>query len=115
MPNHVHILFSVRDFQVETPGLASLQEGSRQISVISSHKNHPEFFKNMEIKSKQVVSVAIQQFKGAVKRKTNHENLFFTWQSGYFDEIINNEIRLLIIRKYIKNNPENWQKDKLFF
>lgn len=115
MPNHVHILFSVGDFQVETPGLASLQEDPKQISVISSHKNHPEFFKNMEIKSKQVVSVAIQQFKGAVKRKTNKENLFFGWQSGYFDEIIDNEVRLIIIKKYIKNNYKNWLKDKLFF
>lgn len=115
MPNHVHILLSVGDFQVETPGLASLQNNSKQISVISSHKNHPEFFKNMEIKSKQIVSVAIQQFKGAVKRKTNHENLFFAWQSGYFDEIIDDEIRLIIIRKYIENNSKNWQKDKLFF
>jgi len=114
MPNHVHVLFSVGDFQVETPGLASLHEDSKQISVISSHKNHPEFFKNMEIKSKQIVSVAIQQFKGAVKRKTNKENLFFAWQTRYYDEIIDNQKRLELIKLYIKNNPKNWQKDKFW-
>jgi putative transposase len=114
MPNHVHVLFSVGDCQVETPGLASLQDDSKQISVISSHKNHPMFFNNMGIKSKKNVSAMIQQFKGAVKRKANKENLFFAWQTGYFDEIVSDNKRLEIIIKYIKNNSKNWEKDKLF-
>jgi REP element-mobilizing transposase RayT len=34
------------------------------------------------------------------------------WQRNYYEHIIRNEIELNRIRKYILNNPLNWEKDK---
>jgi putative transposase len=31
------------------------------------------------------------------------------WQRGYFERIIRNERELNLTRKYIANNPRNWQ------
>lgn len=34
------------------------------------------------------------------------------WQRNYYEHIIRNEKELYEIRKYIKNNPLNWQDDE---
>ena len=34
------------------------------------------------------------------------------WQRNYFENIIRNEYQLNRIRKYIRNNPENWDNDR---
>ncbi len=36
------------------------------------------------------------------------------WQRNYYEHIIRDEDDLNRIRKYIRNNPINWTKDKLF-
>lgn len=36
------------------------------------------------------------------------------WQRNYYEHIIRDEGDLNRIRKYIRNNPANWTKDKLF-
>ncbi len=36
----------------------------------------------------------------------------FRWQRSYYDHIIRNEYSLFRIRKYIKNNPRNWEDDR---
>ena len=36
------------------------------------------------------------------------------WQRNYWERIIRNERELEAIRKYIWDNPANWQKDELF-
>jgi putative transposase len=35
------------------------------------------------------------------------------WQLRYWDHIVRNEMELFTIRQYIKNNPSNWERDKL--
>jgi len=35
------------------------------------------------------------------------------WQRNYWEHIIRNKFELNRIRKYIENNPQNWQNDKL--
>ena len=35
------------------------------------------------------------------------------WQRNYWEHIIRNENEFIRISKYIKNNPMNWNKDKL--
>jgi REP element-mobilizing transposase RayT len=34
------------------------------------------------------------------------------WQCNYYEKIVRNEEQLKAIRKYIENNPQNWNKDK---
>ena len=38
----------------------------------------------------------------------------FRWQRKYWDTIIRDERRLLVIRQYIANNPARWSQDKLY-
>ncbi len=33
------------------------------------------------------------------------------WQRNFYEHIIRNEKEYFAIREYIKNNPENWDKD----
>ncbi len=63
---------------------------------------------------KKSVSTIIRSYKSAVTKGCRESNLFFAWQSRYYDEIINDEKRLAVIKNYIENNPKNWEKDKLF-
>jgi hypothetical protein len=114
MPNHVHFLISIKDIPVETPRGASLQENKIPSIIIPSHKNHPDFFLRLNIKSNQEIPKTINQFKSVVKRICNQNNLFFAWQSRYHDIIVENKDELLKIKNYRINNPNNWQKDKYF-
>jgi len=36
------------------------------------------------------------------------------WQRNYYEHIIRNESEYFKIVNYIRSNPENWEKDKLF-
>jgi len=104
MPNHVHLLIQLIDplsNSVETRDRASLQ-----IKYQSFH------FHRLAIRSNQTIPNVVSQFKSSVKRLCNQRNLFFGWQSRYFDIIIKSDDQLLKIKNYIINNPLNWQKDK---
>ena len=114
MPNHIHLLITIRDIPVETHCNASLHEKSKHPIVIHGHRNHPDFYQDINSKSINNISQAIKSYKSAVKRICNQNKLFFSWQSGFYDEIITDDKRLLIIQKYIQTNIANWQKDKLY-
>ncbi len=77
MPNHVHLLIKLRDLVVETPRGASLHDNPKQIAVIPSHKNHPEFYKRMNLKSNQEIPKLINQYKSCVTRICRKNNLWF--------------------------------------
>lgn len=109
MPNHVHILF-----HVETPDLASLQDNQKITLITLGHRNHPDYYSRLNQKSKQIIPKIIQQFKSSVKRQSNQQKLFFSWQSRFHDHLIDNQKELSIIQNYIINNPANWLKDKYY-
>jgi len=113
MPNHVHLLIKLRDRVVETPHGASLPDNPITPVIIPSHKNHPDFYKRLNIKSNQEIPKLINQYKSCVTRICRKNNLWFGWQDRYYDEIIEDEKRFLTIKYYIKNNIKNWGKDKL--
>ncbi len=48
--------------------------------------------------------------------KNNNWNPFDgkLWQRNYWEHIIRNEKSYNTISEYIKNNPSNWDNDKLF-
>ena len=88
MPNHIHMILIVLPNDTGTPNLASPQ-----------------------MKSKQIVPKAIQQFKASVSRQTNIIGL---WQSKYYDHIIRNDAEYREIWEYIDTNPLKWQEDKYY-
>ncbi len=57
--------------------------------------------------------IIIGSYKSAVSKlahKKGYEN--FGWHKSYYDHIVRNEDDLNRIRKYIFNNPVNWQRDE---
>ena len=45
-------------------------------------------------------------------KENNLNEVGHIWQRNYYDHIIRNNKELNEIRKYIKNNPSNWNKDE---
>jgi REP element-mobilizing transposase RayT len=62
----------------------------------------------------QNLGAVIRAFKSSVKRDANENDIEFEWQSRYHDRIIRNERALNAIRKYIIDNPLNWNNDVLY-
>ena len=61
------------------------------------------------------ISVIIQQYKSAVTRIVNKNNVsYFKWQSRFYEHIIRNEQSYQQIADYIIKNPKNWKDDDLF-
>ena len=58
------------------------------------------------------VSSIINHFKGSVKKSCQANNLNFAWQSRFHDRIIRNEKEYFAIKRYIQDNPKNWEKDR---
>ncbi|MDQ7818365.1 MAG: transposase [Melioribacteraceae bacterium] len=69
------------------------------------------FFKN--ISKPNSLSVIIRSFKSAVTKNIHKSGKrSFQWQSRFYDHIIRNEKELFNIRKYIEQNPLNWDLEK---
>ena len=65
--------------------------------------------------NEQTISAIIRSFKSRVSNtylkyiyKNNLNVSAKIWQRSFHDHIIRNEKALIVIRKYIKNNPEKW-------
>ena len=52
--------------------------------------------------------------KSAVTKHARRLGYQFAWQPRFYDHIIRNEAAYDRITRYIKNNPQNWQKDKFY-
>jgi len=117
MPNHVHGIIEILEnndvkmqrISVETRNCASLH-GDSENNIVSPQID----FKKMNNKSNQLIPKIIRIYKGSVQKYANDNKILFGWQSRYFDEVIFDEKRYFQIKNYIKNNPNNWIKDKLF-
>ncbi|MBA4318241.1 MAG: transposase [Flavobacterium sp.] len=97
MPNHLH-------------GIIILNEIVETRRGVSLRKNSDACFGRP---AKNSLSIIINQFKGSVThqaKKNGYSN--FSWQSGFFERIIRNEIELSNIRYYIEQNPANWKVEK---
>ena len=90
MPNHIHGIINI----VRAADLPPLQ------------------YKNND-RSKMILSKIIHGVKSTVTRQINkmHKLQKPIWQRSFHDHIIRNNRSLNQIRKYIINNPENWQFD----
>lgn len=116
MPNHVHVIIQLLSNSVETRQGASLSNTNASLSfpprISTTGKQYTNYhFHQLATKSNQKIPLIISQYKSAVTREINKLNCFFSWQTRFYDRIIRNEKQLLAIKKYIKNNPNNWDKD----
>ena len=86
MPNHIHLLLSLKEKENEggaspSPTVISIVGAMKSVSTIRCHK---------ELNNR------------------------FSWQRSFYDHIIRNEKDYREIWKYIEDNPVKWKQDRFF-
>ncbi|HDN58785.1 MAG TPA: transposase [Candidatus Marinimicrobia bacterium] len=109
MPNHVHgVIFigtNSMDMGVETDVMSVETRHGASLQHCKQRKFGPL--------QKDSLSLIVNQFKGSVTRWCRKNNFNdFQWQPRFYDHIIRNREGLSQIRKYIRNNPRNWERDR---
>lgn len=61
---------------------------------------------------KSNLSDVVRGFKSACTRRINEMGLTLFWQPRFYDRVLRNNKELHFIRKYIRNNPSNWELDE---
>lgn len=105
MPNHVHgiIIINDKNGNKTSVGVQNIVE-TQDVASLRSSKN------KFGPQSKNLASI-VRGYKIGVTKYARENNIPFQWQSRYYDHIIRDEKSLNNIRRYIINNPLNWQKD----
>jgi len=103
MPNHIHGIVIID----RPEGYCGINVGDADLRPLHIHTNT-----NKSDRSKMVLPKIIHGFKSSVTRSINQSTPTLLWQRSYYDHIIRSEKALMHIRRYIKNNPTNWEKDR---
>ena len=96
MPNHVHLILTIYDDGRGTACRAPTKE---------------QFAKPVP----NSIPTIIRSFKSAVTRQihiSRNTQGRPVWQSNYYEHVIRNEKELFVIRRYIRDNLLNWDKDE---
>ena len=103
MPNHMH-------------GLIGLKSNSDKTSRRDVKFNVSTNKRMSDISPKPgSLSTIIRSYKGSVTRWCNKNGFNdFAWQSKFYEHIVRDEKSLNRIRRYIYNNPIQWQQDDYY-
>lgn len=117
MPNHLHVVVWVQEYPkrqcdsaVEPQYIAALQK-SKLTSRVENPTDETDFYQTITHKSHQYIPDIIRNFKGEITRYCNKNHYPFLWEARYHDHIIRTKSALFGIEKYIRENPENFEKD----
>jgi len=128
MPNHIHGIMIIDNSRIiKTEITAVVKTGLRPVSEFhetGSSKNtetglRPVSTGNLNTKAPKIHGIfefvrALKSFSSRrINELTDNRENKSIWQSRFYDRIIRNEDELLNVRNYIKNNPANWENDKL--
>ena len=111
MPNHVHGIIAIceKNNCGKAHGRDANGKGRDAINRVSTggitKTNNPML-------SRQSLSYIVRQYKGRVSFEIHKTQPGFTWHSRFYDHIIRNEKGLNAIRKYINDNPSQWEEDR---
>lgn len=112
MPNHIHAIIIINDFNVGV-GLAL---PSDTIPMITSETSGGKVSLAPTINNKyETIGDVVRVLKSISTIKTNKyldRPSVPVWQRNYYEHIIRNETELYKIAEYIINNPVNWQDDE---
>jgi len=105
MPNHVHLIVSIRD---------TICRDALNASVYN-HTNNKEDARSASLQrfgpqSKNLGSI-IRGIKSSVTKFARQNGIPFAWQSRYHDHIIRNQDEKNKIGIYIEQNPLRWEYD----
>jgi putative transposase len=111
MPNHIHAILRIEnnDPNVGTHGRAPLPIPIPTPQQPQSHGvafRLPKSISSFVAGFKSVATKRINEFREMPKSPV--------WQSRFYDRIIRNDAEYNRIKKYILDNPQKWDKDKLF-
>ncbi len=113
MPNHIHGILEIMD---GGNGIGCRDDAcivSTTTSVATSPQQS-ETHKMAALSPKSgSVSRVIGSYKSAVTKHAHRLGHEFEWQTRFYDHIIRNKNDYFRIQNYIKNNPYNWDIDKL--
>lgn len=101
MPNHFHGIIGIdRNKHNTFPLISNIDEILSEKGSLSPNLFGPQ---------RKNLGAIIRGFKGAVKSFAKKNNILFDWHPRYYDKLIQDEIALDNIRKYIRNNVSNWE------
>ncbi len=124
MPNHLHGIIWIKDFERDSKGVSVGGKGKSK-GVLREESNGvlqyaptnvPTTIPAFRSPSKTIGAI-IRGYKSSVTKQINTIRKlsgFAVWQRNYYEHIIRNEKELNNITQYIKFNPSNWDKDKLY-
>ena len=99
MPNHLHGLLIIRKFDYNL----NKENNEEDINGGFSGIKNPMFHQN--------ISRVIRWYKGRCSFEIRKINADFKWQKLFHDQIIRDSNSFLNHRKYIIDNPANWEED----
>ncbi|HEX2394360.1 MAG TPA: transposase [Bacteroidales bacterium] len=93
MPNHIHGIITINK---------------------SAPYNENNIVPRSRNQGKNTLSSIIGSYKSAVTKSIRKTVFMFSWQPRFYDHVIHHSDSYLRIKKYIEDNPQNWEKDKYF-
>ena len=107
MPDHIHGIIIINR-SIETSLVRALHATPVPQNDVVSIKN--DTMSSISPKPGSL-SVVVRSFKSAVSKYAHRVDNDFSWQTGFYDTIICTNGQLKRIRKYIIDNPQNWNKN----
>ncbi|GAC1376071.1 MAG: transposase [Ktedonobacteraceae bacterium] len=108
MPNHLHGIVIIPPKRLNVENMPTRFQPSMR-GLIEEH--HPEL-QDYEPPS---LGEIIRQYKGATTYRIHRSGVRnFGWHTRYWASIILTETSLQRVRRYIYDNPLNWEKDRLY-
>ena len=120
MPNHLHmIIFIVETVHAPSPQMQNNNEISETVhapSLRSKRWKNDIVDEEMQFISQQKrrLPVAIGNLKSAVTHFANQNDLYFAWQTRFYDRIVRDQPEMNRIATYIENNVANWKDDEFY-
>jgi REP element-mobilizing transposase RayT len=95
MPNHLHGIIKLSGPWEPKAGRNDVKKALRDVAPKSGSLSH-----------------IMRCYKGGVTFWCNERGLNFAWHAGFNDRILLGPNSLEAVRKYIRDNPANWEKEK---
>jgi len=104
MPNHIHGIIVINRFI-----------GTTIVGALHATPLPPDDATNVSTETMSLISpksgslsVVVRSYKSAVTKHVHNLDSNFSWQNGFYDTVICATGQLKRIRKYILENPQNW-------
>jgi len=104
MPNHIHGIIIINR-SIDMSIIEALHATPLQPPDVKFLKNETMSFISPKRGS---LSVVVRSYKSAVTKYIHKFESGFSWQPGFYDIIICTTWQLKRIRKYVLDNPQNW-------